>query len=312
MDPSEHPIDPVELQHTESIPGGGDCVIDPYVNGDPRANDNSDVALDPYGIHEPIRNQLVFLGTGTSHGVPMIGCSCAVCMSSNPKNHRTRCSVVLGLPQGTLLIDTPPELRLRMTQERIPIAHALLMTHSHVDHLFGLDDVRIFPRRTGRSVPLYCTEKVEEAIRRVFSYAFAPEAQDCPAGGLPRIVFETVKDEPFPILGTECVPIPMRHGKTETIGYRFGNVAYCTDFKSMSDASKERLRGLDTLIIGCLRYEPHFTHISLDEAFELIEELAPKQTYLTHMSHRFEHETLCEQLPENIRPAYDGLRIPLS
>lgn len=312
MEPSEHAGGSEGSQRADPVANDRACAIDPYVNGDPRANDNSDVALDPYGIHEPIKNQLVFLGTGTSHGVPMIGCSCSVCMSSNPKNNRTRCSVVLGLPEGTLLIDTPPELRLQMTRERIPVAHALLMTHSHVDHLFGLDDVRIFPRRTGRSVPLYCTEEVEGAIRRVFSYAFEPAAQACPAGGLPRIIFETVEDRPFKILGAEAVPIPMLHGLTETIGYRFGDVAYCTDFKSMPDASKDRLQGLDTLIIGCLRYEPHFTHISLDEALELIEELAPKRTYLTHMSHRFEHETLCEQLPFNIRPAYDGLRIPLS
>ena len=145
-------------------------------------------------LDEKITGKLVFLGTGTSHGVPVIGCGCATCLSDNPKNHRTRCSVVLGLPEGNLLIDTTPELRVQLLRERIGVIHAVLYTHEHADHLFGLDDLRIFPEYLGHDIPVYCEEPVERRIRTAFDYAFDPAIREYPAGGVPRLAFAADRD----------------------------------------------------------------------------------------------------------------------
>ena len=145
--------------------------------------------------------ELVFLGTGTSHGVPMIGCGCATCLSTNPRNQRGRCSVVLGLPEGNLLIDTPPDLRNALIRERIGLVHAVLFTHEHADHLFGMDDLRIFAEYLGRNLPVYCTERVERRIRQSFDYAFDEATKHFPAGGIPKLTLERVENRPFEILG---------------------------------------------------------------------------------------------------------------
>jgi phosphoribosyl 1,2-cyclic phosphate phosphodiesterase len=258
-----------------------------------------------------IEGQLVFLGTGTSHGVPMIGCGCPTCVSANRKNHRTRCAVALGLPGGNLLIDTPPELRIQLLREGIGVAHAVLYTHGHADHLFGLDDVRIFPRYLGHAVPIYCEHGVEARIRRSFSYAFDPEVEQFPAGGVPKLEFHRVGTEPFDLLGARVQPIRLIHGPCRVLGYRFGNLAYCTDVKHVPAESLERLRGLDVLILDCLRHEPHATHLSLDEALDLVRVLRPGRTLLTHLSHRLEHESTRAELPPGVDLAYDGLRIAL-
>ncbi len=258
-----------------------------------------------------ISGQLVFLGTGTSHGVPLIGCGCPTCTSPDAKNSRTRCSVVLGLPGGNLLIDSPPELRLQLTRERIGLVHAVLFTHAHADHLFGLDDVRIFPVYLDRPVPLYCEPEVERRIRQAFDYAFSSEAEAMPHGGLPKLEFRPVGLEPLEILGARVVPIRLRHGWTDILGFRFGDVAYCTDVKEIPGRSLEQLRGLDVLILDCLRREPHPTHLSLDEALAVVAELRPKRTLLTHLCHRFEHHALSRELPPGVEVAYDGLRVPL-
>src|SRR5437588_7615781 len=152
-----------------------------------------------------------FLGTGTSVGVPMVGCDCAVCRSTNPRNNRYRCAVFIGTLQGNLLIDTPPELRLQLLRAKVPLVHAVLFTHYHADHLFGLDDVRPFPRQLGGPVPLYCTAEVELKIRTTFSYAFRPEAQQLPAGYVPKLVFRRITTEPFTVLGQRVVPVPLEH-----------------------------------------------------------------------------------------------------
>src|SRR5689334_3809541 len=171
-----------------------------------------------------------FLGTGTSVGVPMVGCDCAVCHSTNPRNHRYRCAVLVGTPQGNILIDTPPELRLQLLREKVRLVHAVVFTHFHADHLFGLDDVRPFPRHLGGPVPLYCAADVERKIREAFSYAFRPEAEQLPAGFVPKLVFRRIEDEtPFTVLGQRVVPIPLIHGPFAVLGFRIDNVAYCTD-----------------------------------------------------------------------------------
>lgn len=261
--------------------------------------------------HESITGQLVFLGTGTSHGVPMIGCGCPTCTSPNPKNQRTRCSIILGLPGGNLLIDTPPELRIQLLRERIGLVHAVLFTHGHADHLFGLDDLRIFPLYLGGEVPIYCEHETERMIRRAFAYAFDPAVQSYPAGGIPQLAFRSIDTQPFDVFGARLVPIRLVHGHARVLGYRFGNIAYCTDTKEVPPESMERLRGLDVLILDGLRHEPHPTHLSINEGLEVIAKLRPRRTLLTHISHRLEHEATCRALPQGVELAYDGLRIPL-
>jgi len=255
--------------------------------------------------------QLVFLGTGTSHGVPVIGCGCPTCRSPNPKNHRTRCAVVLGLPGGNLLIDTPPELRIQLIRERIGVIHAVAFTHDHADHLFGLDDLRIMPVYLDRPVQVYCEPYVEQSIRTCFHYAFDPAVADYPAGGVPRLDFHPIDSEAFEVLGASIVPIRLHHGMFRVLGFRIGKLAYCTDVKEVPEESMPLLEGLDVLILDCLRRDPHVSHMSLQEAMALVDRLRPRQTWLTHVCHRLEHETTEAELPPNVRLAYDGLRIPL-
>ena len=259
-----------------------------------------------------IRGQMVLLGTGTSVGVPMIGCGCAVCRSDNLRNRRTRCSAVLGLPGGNLLIDTTPDVREQLLREHIGIVHAVLYTHEHADHVFGLDDLRIMQFYLGGPVPLYCEPRVEDRIRKSFDYAFTSEAHSHP-GAVPQLAFRRIGLEPFEILGCKVVPLRLKHGKRfEVLGFRFGNVAYCTDANAIPAESMERLVGLDVLVLDALRPRGHATHFSLEEAVEVARQLAPRQTYFTHMSHELEHEATNAALPGGMALAYDGLRVPLT
>jgi phosphoribosyl 1,2-cyclic phosphate phosphodiesterase len=254
--------------------------------------------------------RLTFLGTGTSTGVPMIGCDCQVCTSSDPRNQRTRPSVLLSFPSGNLLIDTTPEMRMQLLRERIRFVHAIAFTHSHADHLFGLDDARLFPRSIGGPVPVYCEPDTEQTIRRVFSYAFRPGTENWPAGFVPKLNFVSI--EPgvaFDVLGQQVVPIRLEHGPFPVLGFRVGSLAYCTDVNKVPDASRRHLEGLDVLVLDALRHEPHPTHLSLSEALALIESLKPGQTYLTHLSHSFDHGPTQASLPPRVALAYDGLQV---
>ncbi len=265
---------------------------------------------EPY-VSTDLAGQLVFLGTGTSVGVPCVGCGCAVCASENPKNKRTRCSLALGLPEGTLLVDTTPDLRTQLLRERIGVVHSLLFTHDHADHLFGLDDTRIFYYYLGRPLPTYCEDVVEDRMRRSFDYAFAPEAANY-GGGVPQLDLRRIGLEPFDVLGQRVIPMRLHHGRFRVLGFRFGNVAYCTDCNNIPPASRELLQGLDILILDALRPRPHATHFSLDQAIAVARQLAPKRTIFTHMSHELEHEAVSASLPAGMELAYDGLRVPLS
>ncbi len=259
-----------------------------------------------------ISGQLVVLGTGTSVGVPTIGCGCPVCTSSNPRNRRTRCGLALGLPEGNLLVDTPPDLRQQLLREGIGIAHAVLYTHEHADHLFGLDDLRLFPFYLGHPVPLYCEETVEHRIRTSFDYAFI-DRQQTHAGAVPQLTFERIDTTPFVLLGQRVIPIRLHHGpRFEVLGFRFGNVAYCTDTNGIPDESWPLLEGLDVLILDALRTKPHVTHFSLDEAVAVAERLRPKETYFTHVSHELDYDQTNKKLPTGMQLAYDGQRISLS
>lgn len=248
-----------------------------------------------------------FLGTGTSVGVPMIGCECAVCRSPNPRNQRYRCGILIRTPQGNILIDTPPELRLQLLRENVRILHAALFTHYHADHLFGLDDLRPLARILDRSIPLYCTGEVEGKIRTAFAYAFGPEADSLPAGMIPKLVFERIDREPFFVLDECIVPIPLIHAHFDVRGFRIGDVAYCTDVSEIPRESWPRLQGLRVLVLDALRLQPHPAHFGLEQALDVIRQFAPERAYLTHMSHELEHEATNRLLPPNVQLAYDGL-----
>jgi phosphoribosyl 1,2-cyclic phosphate phosphodiesterase len=262
-----------------------------------------------------MRRTFTFLGTGTSTGIPLIGCRCATCTSSNPKNQRWRCSVVVQVPGGTLLIDTAPELRLQLLRARIDLIHAVLLTHYHADHLYGLDDVRVFPLRLGGPLPVYCNQETEAQVRRVFAYAFVEEGQRDPAlpparpaSFIPRLAFERIEPlRPFTVLGQEVLPLPLLHAEYHVLGFRFDKVAYCTDVSHIPPASLDRLRELDVLVLDALRHRPHPAHLSISQALEVVAELRPRQTWLTHLSHEVEHETVDAELPAGVRLAYDGL-----
>jgi phosphoribosyl 1,2-cyclic phosphate phosphodiesterase len=248
-----------------------------------------------------------FLGTGTSVGIPMVGCSCEVCTSADPRNERYRCSVLIRLPAGNLLIDTPPELRLQLVRAKVGIVHAVLFTHFHADHVFGLDDLRPIPRHLGAAVPLYCTTEVERKLRQAFSYAFTAEAGSLPMGYVPKLVFRTIDETPFEALGQRVVPIPLVHAHFNVFGFRIGDVAYCTDVNKIPPESWRLLDGLRVLVLDALRYKPHPGHFSVDEALEVIDRVKPERAYLTHMSHDLDHEATNRRLPPNVELAYDGL-----
>jgi phosphoribosyl 1,2-cyclic phosphate phosphodiesterase len=259
-------------------------------------------------ILSPGQRTFTFLGTGTSVGVPMIGCDCAVCQSTNPRNSRYRCSVVVGTPRGNILVDTTPELRLQLLRAKVKLVHAVLYTHYHVDHLFGLDDLRIFPPTLKGSLPIYCTEEVERVIRQAFPYVFDADRQGMTATLLPKLEFHRIDESPFKVLGEEVIPIPLIHHQFDVFGFRIGDVAYCTDVNEIPERSWPLLESLDVFVVDALRPgKPHPAHFSLDQALEAIERLKPKQAYLTHMAHTMDYDSLIRTLPVHVAPAYDGL-----
>ena len=254
--------------------------------------------------------RLIVLGSGTSTGIPTIGCDCAVCCSDDPRDSRTRPSVLLELPAGNLLIDTSPEMRIQLVRERIGKVHAILYTHYHADHLFGLDDARLFPKAIGGPVPLYCEAETEATIRQTFSYAFREVTPSDPAGWVPQLRFERVAPaEPFTVLGQRVMPIRLEHGRFRVLGFRFGDLAYCTDVSRIPDESWPMLEGLDTLILDALRITPHPTHFNIEQALAVVDRLKPRRTFFTHLSHEISHAAVEKFLPDNVRLAYDGLAI---
>lgn len=240
-------------------------------------------------------------------GVPVIGCDCPVCTSTNPRNQRTRTGVAVTTPQGRFLIDTPPELRLQMLRERISRIEAVIYTHAHADHLLGLDDLRIFGYMRKAPVDLYCEEDVETTIRRTFAYAFAA---DPGLHSRPELRFHRIGVKPFELLGVTIRPVRLLHGHLPVLGYRIGNVAFCTDCKTIPEETWGELKNLDTLILDALWEEPHPTHFSVSEALAAIERLQPRRAFLTHISHRLDYEQTNARLPAGVELAYDGLQIP--
>jgi phosphoribosyl 1,2-cyclic phosphate phosphodiesterase len=251
------------------------------------------------------------LGTGTSVGVPAIGCDCEVCQSDDPKNNRTRCAITVRLPGGTLLVDTPPDLRTQLLREKIRLVHAVVFTHEHADHIFGLDDLRLIPFRLGHAVPLFCTEIVESVIRRAYAYAFM-DRDDTHPGATPQLEFSRIDETAFEVLGTRIVPIPMKHGPHfNVLGFRIGDFAYCTDTNHIPPTSIERLRGVRTLVVGALRHEPHPTHFNLEQAIDVARQVGAERTFLTHTGHQLDYQATSDWLPDGIAMAYDGQQVEI-
>ena len=253
--------------------------------------------------------RMTLLGTGTSVGVPVVGCECAVCTSDDPRNKRTRSGVYVEAPEGNFVIDTSPELRLQLVRENVRVVHAAVFTHSHADHIYGLDDLRIFGHRLERPIPLYCEPIVEQAIRSAFSYAFQPPEMDAHKFATPNLEFQSIELEPFSVLGANLHPMRLWHGRTPVLGFRINDVAFCTDVSHVPEESLPLLEGLDTLVLDALRHEPHPTHFCIEQALELVDRLKPRRTFFTHLSCRLDYAATNAELPENVELAYDGLRI---
>ena len=257
--------------------------------------------------------EMVIMGTGTSIGVPVVGCRCSVCMSDNPRNRRMRSGVLIRAPHGEMIIDAGPELRLQLVRERATLIRAAIFTHGHADHIMGIDDLRIFGFQLDDSVPLYCEEAVEEQIRQSFSYAFSDPSTHAHKYAAPRLRFERITEgQDFSLLGLDIRTVRLKHGELPILGFRIGNVAFCTDVSTIPADSREQLRNLDVLVLNTLRHKPHPTHLHLDAALNLIRQLQPGQAYLTHMSHELDYDELLKELPPNVAPAFDGLRIAIS
>jgi len=262
------------------------------------------------GVH------LTLLGTGTSQGVPVIACDCEVCTSSDPRDKRLRSSAMIEVdgedaPEGprTFVIDTGPDFRQQMLQNRVTALDAVLFTHEHKDHVAGLDDVRAFNFRQKRDMDVYATPRVQDALKREFKYVFDPH----PYPGIPRVRLHEIDDRPFEVGGVKVVPLPVVHYKLPVLGFRMGKVAYITDANALAPETWKRLEGVEVLVINALRKESHLSHFNLDEALEVIERVGPSQAYLTHISHLMgKHRDVAIHLPRGVEMGEDGLKISVT
>lgn len=284
--------------------------------------------------------KITFLGTGTSQGVPIMGCKCRVCSSLNPKDKRLRCSIMIEIPSGSgtgsrqemesgssskqrqstalptataaatlrFIIDTGPDFRQQMLRERVEGIDAVIYTHDHRDHVAGLDDIRAFNFIQKKAIDLYATEAVQQGIKEQFSYIFKNSTYP----GLPEINLHTIGNKPFSIEGVTFNPILVKHMKLDVFGFRIGNFSYITDANFIPEEEKKKIMGSEVLVLNALRHEKHPSHFTLSEAIAQINELKPKKAYLIHMSHQMGlHEEVEDTLPENIRLAFDGLRLEM-
>ena len=251
--------------------------------------------------------RVTFLGTGTSTGVPVIGCECETCRSSDPKDRRWRPSVLLGLDDGpSILIDASPDLRAQALRFGIDRVDLILLTHSHADHVLGLDDVRIYNFRQRSDIPCYGDRFTLDGVRGMFAYVFDPATPR--GGGLPQLSLHPLAG-PFSTAHVTIVPVPLMHGTLPILGYRIGAFAYLTDCNALREGAWPLLEGLDVLVLDALRRRPHSTHFSVGEAVATALRIGARQTYFTHMTHELPHAATCESLPSGIELAYDGLAL---
>jgi len=253
--------------------------------------------------------KITFLGTGTSQGIPIIGSTHPVCMSTDPRDKRLRVSLLIEFEDANYVIDCGPDFRQQMLTHNVNHLEALLFTHEHADHTAGLDDIRPFFFRQG-DIPVYAHRRVISELKKRFEYIFKTENR---YPGAPAVAIqEVVNNHTFNINALQVEPINVMHGKLQVFGYRFGKFAYLTDVKTISKAEKAKLKDLDVLVVNALREEPHYSHFNLEEALAFVEEIKPKQTYFTHISHLLGfHAEVEANLPENIHLAYDGLQLEL-
>ena len=243
------------------------------------------------------------LGSGTSTGVPVIGCRCAVCTSEEPRNRRMRPGVRLDLAGGTAIVDTSPDFREQALTFGIERVDAVLYTHPHADHVFGLDDLRIYNFRQRAPIPCYSSAETLLRLEQIFAYVFEAGEE---GGGKPKLDLEPVR-APFELLGEEVVPVPVRHGPMEVFGYRVGGFALVTDLHEIPETSYALLEGLDLLILSALRYRPHPTHLSLAQALEVAARIGARRTLFTHIAHEIDHTDVRMPLPPGVEIGYDGL-----
>lgn len=252
---------------------------------------------------------ITFLGTGTSSGVPMIGCGCEVCTSADPKDKRLRSSILVRSEQTTLVVDSGPDFRYQMLRKEVKKLDAILFTHPHKDHIAGLDDVRAYNFFFRKPMEVWANEMTQQALKREFAYAFS----DSKYPGLPEINLHTIASDPFTASDIPVIPIETWHHKMPVLGFRFGSFTYITDANRIEQSEKEKIRGSQILVLNTLRKQPHISHFTLQEAIDLVQELQVPQAYFTHISHQLgRHSDISKELPAGIELAYDGLEITLS
>ena len=249
--------------------------------------------------------RLTFLGTGTSTGVPTLTCHCRVCTSTDPRDKRTRPSILVEFGGRTLVVDTTPDFRAQALREGMERLDAVLFTHSHADHILGLDDVRVFNFRQQQPIPIYADARSMENIRRTFQYIFDGSYA---YGGVAKLDPQVIEG-PFDLADLRVVPIPVLHGDMPILGFRFGAAGYLTDVSAIPETSLPLLDGLEVLVLDALRRKPHPTHLSIEQALNVVERVKPCRTYFTHIAHELGHEETNAWLPPHVRLAYDGLKL---
>jgi phosphoribosyl 1,2-cyclic phosphate phosphodiesterase len=252
--------------------------------------------------------KITFLGTGTSQGVPVIGCRCEVCQSLDFRNKRLRTSIHVEISGQSFVVDTGPDFRQQMLRENVERLDAVLFTHAHRDHTAGLDDVRAYNFMQNSDMPVYGRQEVLDQLKMEFAYAFAKDAYP----GLPRITLNQIDERPFAVNGVTVTPLPVLHLHLPVLGFRFGNFSYITDANVIPEETLMRLKGTEVLVLNALQIEHHVSHFNLDEALKMIARIGPAKAYLIHISHKLGlHSAVEKKLPHNVSLAYDGLQIEL-